>query len=65
MMKLETRFNVTSEELAEIKQKALCVFEQMGGTYTEIFSAVLNDAQFIAYKSNAMTKALCDDLLIF
>jgi hypothetical protein len=69
MTNLETRLNVTTTEKAEIKEKALkelmySMENGVGATYTEIFKYILTDSQFKEYKSNTMTKDLCDNLII-
>lgn len=71
MINLKTRLNVTSQELAEIRETALSIQDkevakrESSVTFDDIFEMVLNDEQFKAYKSNAMTKSLCADLLKF
>ena len=68
MTNLETRLNVTSQELANIAEDAKGVLfnsidNDSSMTNTDIFETVLSAEQFTAFKSNAMTKALCLDLL--
>ena len=69
-MNLETRLEATTEELAQIRESVLNIQDDnmamdLSGTKTDFFEIVLNEAQFTAYNSNAMTKSLCDDLLKF
>ena len=70
MTNLETRLNLTAKELETIRETLLKLQDlnmekDLSITYLEMFKIVLNDSQFKACESNAMTRALCLDLFKF